>query len=186
MDDLPKNMTKRRDVSKHLWHGESACPHAAGTGRARVTRERHYIGRRNWDSLAPAAGACHETSSPEFPKTRRGRCRHAGLATMGIRARLSDAADADRRRLRGRRRRRHHGAPDRPVARRPPGAVRAAVNCKPLTPSGRWSASRRCNRTVPVRRSRRSPRTKSSSDGDIRRGRGCWRCALRARGLRTP
>jgi hypothetical protein len=35
MDDLPGNMTKRRDRGKHLWHGETACPHAAGTGRTR-------------------------------------------------------------------------------------------------------------------------------------------------------
>src|ERR1043166_479513 len=40
MDDLPGNMTKRRDWGKHLWHGESACPHAAGTGRQRATRYR--------------------------------------------------------------------------------------------------------------------------------------------------
>src|SRR6478735_2230052 len=33
MDDLPGNMTKPRDRGKHLWHGETACPHAAGTGR---------------------------------------------------------------------------------------------------------------------------------------------------------
>jgi len=36
MDDLPWEYDQRRGVSKHLWHGESACPHAAGTGRARL------------------------------------------------------------------------------------------------------------------------------------------------------
>jgi tripartite-type tricarboxylate transporter receptor subunit TctC len=57
MDDLPKNMTKRRGVSKHLWHGEKACPHAAGAGRASVIRERLYSGRGNWDRLAANRGA---------------------------------------------------------------------------------------------------------------------------------
>jgi hypothetical protein len=47
MDDLPKNMTKRRGVSKHLWHGESACPHAAGTERTSAIRGQPYSGGGN-------------------------------------------------------------------------------------------------------------------------------------------
>jgi hypothetical protein len=52
MDDLPKNMTKRGGGSKHLWHRESACPHAAGTGHAGINHKdpraaeakfRHFI-----------------------------------------------------------------------------------------------------------------------------------------------
>lgn len=34
MDDLTANMTKPRHAGKDLWHGETACPHADGTGRA--------------------------------------------------------------------------------------------------------------------------------------------------------
>ena len=65
-------------------------------------------------------GARHETSSsPQFPQTRRRTHSHARLAATGVRARLSDAADENRRGLRRRRRRRHHRAPDRPVAGRP-------------------------------------------------------------------
>src|SRR5689334_13830367 len=33
MDDLTGNMTKDRRAGKHLWHEESACPHAVRTGR---------------------------------------------------------------------------------------------------------------------------------------------------------
>jgi len=34
MDDLRANMPKHRAVGKRLWHRESACPHAFGTGQA--------------------------------------------------------------------------------------------------------------------------------------------------------
>ena len=49
MDDLPENMTKARGVSKHLWHGETACPHAHGTGQKPLfeLRSRPLTGRTN-------------------------------------------------------------------------------------------------------------------------------------------
>jgi hypothetical protein len=56
MDDLLKNMTKGRRGGKHLWHGESACPHAAVTGRTSLIGGRLYAGCGNWDSLLPTGG----------------------------------------------------------------------------------------------------------------------------------
>src|SRR5690242_13139029 len=42
----PREYDQRRGVSKHLWHGEKACPHAPETGRARVIRGRPLLGPR--------------------------------------------------------------------------------------------------------------------------------------------
>jgi hypothetical protein len=33
MSNLTEIMACRRHPGKHLWHGETACPHASGTGR---------------------------------------------------------------------------------------------------------------------------------------------------------
>ena len=76
----------------------------------------------------------------------------------------------------------------------PEGAVRRdhlrhAVKRAQLTPSAssaRARASRRCSRRVRAPRSRRWRRTISSNAGEVRRGRGCWRCALPSPGPRTP
>src|SRR5262245_12815315 len=50
--------------------------------------------------LLSTGGAQHETSPPEFPQTRRRSHRCSRFAAAGLCARLPDAADAHRRRLR--------------------------------------------------------------------------------------
>src|SRR5712664_2805279 len=56
----------------------------------------------------------------------------------------------------------------------------------PVSPSAPAHASPHYSHKVPRRRSRRSPPTKSSSAGDIRRGRGYLRCGLRSPALQKP
>src|SRR4029450_10636972 len=100
MDDLPQEYDQRRGVSKHLWHGESACPHAAGTGGRRDPLMAFTRATAIGIGFSQQGDARYETSSsPEFPQARRRTHRDARVATTGVRARLSDAADENRRRF---------------------------------------------------------------------------------------
>ena len=121
-----------------LFHPQRPDPSQIPDRRFAVVRGKHFetapfrVLAPACSLVPPASGGHRERRAPSISAAcRRRRCRRQRGATRG-RARLSDAAGAPDRRLYARRRDRHPGAPDRPMA---VGAARPAIRHR--EPAGR-------------------------------------------------